>query len=124
MTGLPLTDIRVVAPAVGGGFGVKDHIECDEMLVVLATLRLGRTVTWIEDRWESLVTTPQARDEHYDVRVAFDVRDAWVGDRTSASIQIRTLLGAKYLEAARHRFDDRRLARLASTRARASPLIR
>jgi len=31
------------------------------------------------------------------VRVAFAVEDAWVGDQTSASIQIRTLLGAKYL---------------------------
>jgi phospholipid/cholesterol/gamma-HCH transport system substrate-binding protein len=31
------------------------------------------------------------------VRVAFNVDDAWVGDQTSASIQIRTLLGAKYL---------------------------
>jgi phospholipid/cholesterol/gamma-HCH transport system substrate-binding protein len=31
------------------------------------------------------------------VRVAFAVDDAWVGDQTSASIQIRTLLGAKYL---------------------------
>ena len=31
------------------------------------------------------------------VLVAFDVQDAWVGDSTSASIEIRTLLGAKYL---------------------------
>jgi phospholipid/cholesterol/gamma-HCH transport system substrate-binding protein len=31
------------------------------------------------------------------VQVAFKVQDAWVGDRTIASIQIRTLLGAKYL---------------------------
>lgn len=31
------------------------------------------------------------------VLVTFRVTDAWVGDRTSASIQIRTLLGAKYL---------------------------
>jgi phospholipid/cholesterol/gamma-HCH transport system substrate-binding protein len=31
------------------------------------------------------------------VLVAFDVQDAWVGDTTSASIEIRTLLGAKYL---------------------------
>jgi phospholipid/cholesterol/gamma-HCH transport system substrate-binding protein len=31
------------------------------------------------------------------VRVSFAVEDAWVGDQTSASIQIRTLLGAKYL---------------------------
>jgi phospholipid/cholesterol/gamma-HCH transport system substrate-binding protein len=31
------------------------------------------------------------------VLVTFRVTDAWVGDRTSASIEIRTLLGAKYL---------------------------
>jgi len=31
------------------------------------------------------------------VRVTFAVEDAWVGDQTSASIQIRTLLGAKHL---------------------------
>ncbi|MGI5127339.1 MCE family protein [Pseudonocardia sp. CA-107938] len=31
------------------------------------------------------------------VRVRFRVQDTWVGDRTIASIQIRTLLGAKYL---------------------------
>ena len=31
------------------------------------------------------------------VRVTFALDDAWVGDQTSASIQIRTLLGAKHL---------------------------
>jgi phospholipid/cholesterol/gamma-HCH transport system substrate-binding protein len=31
------------------------------------------------------------------VLVSFTVEDAWVGDRTSASIEIRTLLGAKFL---------------------------
>ncbi|GAA1315077.1 MCE family protein [Pseudonocardia xinjiangensis] len=31
------------------------------------------------------------------VLVTFTVSDAWVGDRTSASIEIKTLLGAKYL---------------------------
>lgn len=31
------------------------------------------------------------------VLVSFSVDDAWVGDRTSASIEIKTLLGAKYL---------------------------
>ena len=31
------------------------------------------------------------------VLVTFSVSDAWVGDRTSASIEIKTLLGSKYL---------------------------
>jgi len=41
------------------------------------------------------VTSVKLDGDH--VKVGFDVTDAWVGDRTSASIQIRTLLGAKYL---------------------------
>jgi carbon-monoxide dehydrogenase large subunit len=72
VTGLSLASIRVIAPDVGGAFGVKDHLEADEALVVLAAMRLERPVAWVEDRWQSLVTTAQARDEHYDVSIAFD----------------------------------------------------
>ena len=64
--------IRVLAPDVGGGFGVKDHIYEDEILVCLAAMELGRPVKWIEDRYESLLVTHQARDEAYAVEVAFD----------------------------------------------------
>ncbi|MFF1379730.1 MCE family protein [Streptomyces sp. NPDC058308] len=31
------------------------------------------------------------------VKVAFEVRDAWIGDRSTVGIAIKTLLGAKYL---------------------------
>lgn len=31
------------------------------------------------------------------VLVTFDIKDAWIGDRTTASIEVKTLLGAKYL---------------------------
>ena len=34
--------IRVVAPDVGGGFGLKDHIYEDEVMVAIAALTLGR----------------------------------------------------------------------------------
>lgn len=33
-----------------------------------------------------------------DVVVSFKVKDAWLGDRTGASIQVKTVLGQKYLE--------------------------
>jgi len=56
---LPQHRIRVIGPDVGGGFGVKDHIYEDELMVVLAAIRLGRPVKWIEDRRESLTTTTQ-----------------------------------------------------------------
>lgn len=35
--------------------------------------------------------------DHDNVVVTFRVRDAWIGDRSTASIQIKTLLGQKYL---------------------------
>lgn len=70
--GLPHHVIRVVGPDVGGGFGVKDHIYEDELLVCLAALELGLPIKWVEDRRESLMTTAQARSERFDVEVAFD----------------------------------------------------
>ncbi|WP_406691531.1 MCE family protein [Saccharopolyspora sp. ID03-671] len=41
------------------------------------------------------VTSMSLRGKH--VEVAFRVDDAWVGDRTTASIEIKTLLGQKFL---------------------------
>lgn len=39
----------------------------------------------------------QVRLEHDHVLVTFRAKDVWLGDHTSASIQIKTLLGQKYL---------------------------
>ena len=64
--------VRVVAPDVGGGFGLKDHVYEDEVMVAAAALDLGRPVKWVEDRSESLLATTHARDEIHDVEVAFD----------------------------------------------------
>jgi carbon-monoxide dehydrogenase large subunit len=70
--GLAQHHMRVVAPDVGGGFGLKDHIYDDELMVVLAAVRLGRPVKWVEDRFEHLLSTTHARDDHVDVEVAYD----------------------------------------------------
>jgi carbon-monoxide dehydrogenase large subunit len=70
--GLAQPPIRVFAPDVGGGVGQKDHVYDDELMVVLAAWRLGRPVKWIEDRFEHLVSTTHARDDHVDVEVAYD----------------------------------------------------
>lgn len=69
---LSQSNVRVLAPDVGGGFGLKDHIYEDELMAAAAALELGRPVKWIEDRFESLMTTTHARDELHDVDVAFD----------------------------------------------------
>jgi carbon-monoxide dehydrogenase large subunit len=47
---LPEWRIRVIAPAVGGGFGTKMHLFPEDVVVCLLALRLGRPVKWFEDR--------------------------------------------------------------------------
>lgn len=84
ITGMPQHRIRVVAPDVGGGFGLKDHLYEDEVMVCLAALHLGRPVKWIEDRYETLVATHQARGETADVEVAFDLDGRLRGLKTQA----------------------------------------
>ena len=55
---------------VGGGFGVRGEIYPEDVLVLLAAMRLERPVKWIEDRYEALMTTNQSREQVHRVRAA------------------------------------------------------
>jgi aerobic carbon-monoxide dehydrogenase large subunit len=70
--GLPENRIRVVAPDVGGGFGVKSILYPEDVALCLLAMRLGRPVKWVELRREGLLASAHARDQHYTVRVGFD----------------------------------------------------
>jgi carbon-monoxide dehydrogenase large subunit len=69
---LPAQAVRVVAGDVGGAFGNKEQLYPEEVLVSLASIRLGAPVKWIEDRHESLLSTVQARDHAHEARLALD----------------------------------------------------
>ncbi len=60
--GLSEKQVRVIAPDVGGGFGLKLHLFPEDALVVLASKRLGRPVKWIEDRYEALAASLHAKE--------------------------------------------------------------
>lgn len=68
--GLAESDIRVVAPPLGGGFGFKFIGTPEEPLVCLMARRLGRPVRWVESREESLLTGAREYRAHY--RMGFD----------------------------------------------------
>ena len=70
--GLPQTAIRVIAKDVGGGFGLKNHPWKEEVSVILAALKFGRPLKWIEDRYENLIGANQAREAEMVLKVAFD----------------------------------------------------
>jgi aerobic carbon-monoxide dehydrogenase large subunit len=57
---------------VGGGFGVRGEIYPEDVLVLVAAMRLGRPVKWIEDRRENLVATNHSRQQLHRVRAALD----------------------------------------------------
>jgi carbon-monoxide dehydrogenase large subunit len=70
--GLDESRVVVIVPDVGGGFGVKLHHYPEDVLACVATLRLGRPVTWIETRSEHFASTVHARQQRVRARVAFD----------------------------------------------------
>ncbi|NUT12214.1 MAG: xanthine dehydrogenase family protein molybdopterin-binding subunit, partial [Nonomuraea sp.] len=71
--GLPLPQVEVIAPDVGGGFGVKIvHPWPEEILVPWAAMTLGREVKWAEDRREHFISSAHERGQIHHVRVGFD----------------------------------------------------
>jgi carbon-monoxide dehydrogenase large subunit len=76
-----LESIRVIAPAVGGGFGTKAPFYAEEAVIAAAAMRLGRPVTWQEDRREHFVSATQERDQHWKVAIAVDAQGKILGLR-------------------------------------------
>lgn len=60
--GIPEHSVSVIAPDVGGGFGVKGHVFPEEVLITKLALETGRPVKWVEDRLEHLQSSIHARD--------------------------------------------------------------
>jgi carbon-monoxide dehydrogenase large subunit len=71
--------VRVVAPDVGGGFGLKCVVGREEVLVAAAALRLRRPVKWVEDRHENLTASFHGHEQRYDVRAAFGAEGTMLG---------------------------------------------
>ncbi len=70
---VPVDRVEVIAPDVGGGFGVKImHPWPEEVLVPWAAMLLGREVKWTEDRREHFVSSAHERGQLHRVRVGFD----------------------------------------------------
>ncbi|HEX9903791.1 MAG TPA: xanthine dehydrogenase family protein molybdopterin-binding subunit [Propylenella sp.] len=58
----PESKLRVIAPDVGGGFGIKGQVFAEEVLIAWLAIRTGRPVKWTEDRREHLMASIHARD--------------------------------------------------------------
>ena len=68
--GVPEHNVRVVAPDVGGSFGLKIHTFGDEIAATAAAIALGRPVKFIADRIESFISDIHARENRIAARMA------------------------------------------------------
>jgi len=69
-TGVPEQKIRVVAPAVGGGFGSKLNVYAEELIAFALARKLGVPTRWTEERSENAVATIQGRGQIQDIELA------------------------------------------------------
>ena len=70
--GIAESRLRVLAPDVGGGFGIKGNFQPEELAVAALAMKLARPVRWIEDRREHLVASPHAREHRYRITAYAD----------------------------------------------------
>jgi carbon-monoxide dehydrogenase large subunit len=68
--GIPQHNVHLIAPDVGGSFGLKIHTYGDELATAAAAIQLGRPVKFIADRLESFVSDIHARETHVTARMA------------------------------------------------------
>jgi carbon-monoxide dehydrogenase large subunit len=69
---LPEHRVRVIAPDVGGSFGIKIHIYQDDLAAVALAIVLARPVKFVATRHESLISDIHAREQTIDVELAAD----------------------------------------------------
>jgi len=79
--GMRASDVRVIAPEVGGGFGSKLNVYNDEILTAWASKELGRPVKWTETRREAVGSTIHGR--------------GWIGTATLVGTKDGEFLGYK-----------------------------
>ena len=69
---LPEGNIRVIAPDVGGGFGVKAVLYPEDVALCLIAMAMpGVALKWVEDRVEHLLSATHAREHRYVLRAGF-----------------------------------------------------
>lgn len=91
--GLSPSDVHVISPDVGGGFGMKLPLYQEYLLVLLAARKLKRPVRWICERSEAFQSDQQARDNVSDVELALDATGRFLGLRVKTVANIGAYIG-------------------------------
>lgn len=85
--GLPRNQVRVVAPDLGGSFGMREGAFPEYIVALWGARRLGRPVRWLAERSESMAADYHGRDNVASVTLALDADGLFTG------LRVRTLAG-------------------------------
>jgi carbon-monoxide dehydrogenase large subunit len=83
---VPEHKVRVIAPDIGGSFGMKSAIYNEVPLVLLASKLTRRPVKWVSTRSEAFLSDAQARDNVTDAELALDKNGAFLGFRVFSTV--------------------------------------
>jgi carbon-monoxide dehydrogenase large subunit len=72
LIGIPESDLRVIAPDVGGGFGQKMSVPPEYVVICWLARYLKTSVAWAEDRRENLIAAFHSRDQSISLEAGFD----------------------------------------------------
>jgi len=91
--GIPEHQMRVIAPAVGGGFGAKLNVYAEELLCVALSRKHKVPVRWNEERGENTQATIHGRAQQQHIELAADD----TGRLTAVRVRLLADMGA-YLQ--------------------------
>lgn len=96
LLGLEPEKVRVVSPAVGGGFGAKQGVYPEYAILAVAARNLGRPLRWSETRSENMVSMVQGRGqtEYLDLGLTKDGRIVGMKGRVIADAGAYPSIGA------------------------------
>ncbi|HWF39784.1 MAG TPA: xanthine dehydrogenase family protein molybdopterin-binding subunit [Candidatus Acidoferrales bacterium] len=91
--GMDASQIRVTAPRLGGGFGCKEMVYPEEIIVPAVALKLKRPVRWSEDRREYFGSAVHGREETVDAEAVVGPDGVFVGLRLTGWANIGAAFG-------------------------------
>ena len=83
---VPEHKVRVIAPDIGGSFGMKSAIYNEVPLCLLGSKITGRPVKWMSTRSEAFLSDAMARDNVTDAELALDKDGTFLAFRVSSFV--------------------------------------
>lgn len=81
---IPVENLRVICPDVGGGFGMKNFLFNEPLAALFAAKAVGRPVKWTADRTESFLNDTHGRDQVNHAELAVDKDGKFLAIRVSS----------------------------------------